>query len=58
VEGSSSKRLRIEDFIVENLEEEVQSETGTVGEIQKEPIYSMDLLPSMFLNPTEKGLQK
>jgi hypothetical protein len=27
VEGSSSKRLRIEDFLVENLEEEVQSET-------------------------------
>jgi hypothetical protein len=55
MEGSSRKRLRIEDPIVENLEEEVQYETGTIGKIQKKPIYSLGLLPSMFLNPTKEG---
>jgi len=58
VEGSSSNRLRIEYFIVENFEEESQSKTGTVREIQKEPIYSMDLLPSVFFNPTGKETSK
>jgi hypothetical protein len=52
VEGSSRKRLRIKYFLVENLEEELQYETRKFGEIQKESIYSMDILSSMFLNPT------
>jgi hypothetical protein len=53
--GQSIKKYRIEYIIDDGPEEESQPETGTLAKIQKEVVYSIDTLPSIFMKPPGEG---
>ena len=53
--GQSIKKYRIEYIIDDGPEEESQPETGTLAKIQKEVVYSIDTLPSIFIKTLEEG---
>jgi hypothetical protein len=53
--GQSRKKSRTEVIIDDGLEEGAQPETRTLTKIQKEVVYSIDTLPSIFIKTLEEG---